>query len=84
LCISVLSSGDVEPIDPEAPHLVFCGSVYCPWSLNGTAGGNGPDESQVNLLFSIYLGCAIGAAIVVAVLVDPLTRYLIYFLTYSV
>lgn len=70
----VLSTGIQTPIDPEDPRLEFCGATFCPWSnINGSA-GESPDEAQVYLLFGIYLGCAIAAAIIVAIFVDPLTR----------
>jgi len=56
--------------------LALCGATFCPWETrNGTAGGERPPDSKIYLLMGIYLACAIVASGIVAVFVDPLTRF---------
>ena len=85
--IPVLSSGGsdnatiVEITDDDIAH---CGSSFCPgWSpvqASDEAEDKPVDNFQTDLtkiyiLAGIFLGCSLSAAAIIAVFVDPLTRF---------
>jgi len=70
---SILSSGNTTMVDKD---IEFCGVHFCPADVKASGDViTQPSKSKIYLLAGIYLGCAILAAILVAILVDPLTRY---------
>ena len=83
----VLSSGNRTETNFTEEALAKCGLYYCPDvknATNETESVNGTDAevennfktdlSQIYTLAGVYLGCSIASAIVIALLLDPLTR----------
>jgi len=78
----VLSSGAVE-VHRTDEFLQNCGVSYCAefagnLSVSGadTDVTNGEeDRSKIVIMSAIYLSCALASVIIVAVLVDPLKKY---------
>ncbi len=80
---AVLGSGDVseEKVPPNSSQLQLCGVNYCPSSAKA---GNGTTEEENNnfqvdpvavyTLAGVYLACSLAAPVIIAILVDPLSR----------
>lgn len=61
--------------------LMTCGVNFCPQSHADTEGSNHtnlakPPMSKIYTMASIYLVCSVLSSIIIAFLVDPLTRYI--------
>ncbi len=69
----VLSSGNGT--STEGKDISQCGASFCPANVLDGGAIEKPSEEKIYLLAGIYLACALAAAIVVALCVDPLTRY---------
>jgi len=85
---SVLSSGGsdnatiVEITDDDIAH---CGSSFCPGGSSSSEAGDEAEDKPVDnfktdltkiyILAGIFLGCSLSAAAIIAVFVDPLTRF---------
>lgn len=85
---SVLSSGGsdnatiVEITDDDIAH---CGSSFCPGFVPSSEANDEADDKPVDnfqtdltkiyILAGIFLGCSLSAAAIIAVFVDPLTRF---------
>lgn len=78
LILSVLSGGahgggsDANSTMSEA-HLMSCGANFCP-----AAGGSNlsrPPDHEIFEISAIYLACIVGAVVIIAVFLDPLSRY---------
>ena len=75
-----LGSNNGKPTEEKLSH---CGVDFCPYlNLTGmTEGGSGnsaddkPDKAQIDMLSGILLGFALLASVIMAILVDPLSRY---------
>nr|XP_023020735.1 UNC93-like protein isoform X1 [Leptinotarsa decemlineata] len=52
-----------------------CGANFCVSTLNSNENLSRPDDQEIYEISSIYLGCIIVAAILIALVVDPLSRY---------
>lgn len=57
-----------------------CGANFCPAVASGNSSGNNidtekPTTEQIYLLAGILLGFALLASVIIALLVDPLTKY---------
>lgn len=86
--IPVLSSGGsdnatiVEITDDDIAH---CGSSFCPGFVPTSEASDEADDKTVDnfqtdltkiyILAGIFLGCSLSAAAIIAVFVDPLTRF---------
>lgn len=79
---SVLSTGvsDTSPLTDE--DIITCGSSFCPGqtsspSKNETDTNNNfqTDITKIYIIAGIYLACSLAAAIIIAIFVDPLTRF---------
>ncbi len=53
----------------------LCGANYDPDEISVDAGNFQAEEKTIYLLAGIYLGCALLGAILIAVTVDPLSRF---------
>ncbi|XP_071529452.1 UNC93-like protein [Panulirus ornatus] len=76
---SVLSQGVVTDEDPDEEALMSCGVNFCPHT-HATSDTNitnlaKPPMSKIYTMASIYLVCAILSSVIIAFLVDPLTRF---------
>ena len=86
----VLGSGDAaaNKTSPTEDQLALCGANYCPkgppksdddaTTANATAAENenfNVDITRIYTLAGIFLACSLVAPVIVAVLVDPVSRY---------
>uniref|UniRef100_A0A1B6CEC5 UNC93-like protein n=1 Tax=Clastoptera arizonana TaxID=38151 RepID=A0A1B6CEC5_9HEMI len=67
-------SGGNFTIESE-DSLKHCGSEFCVTAQHGNDNLERPPDSEIYTISSIYLVCVGAAAIMVALLVDPLSRY---------
>ena len=82
---SVLSSG-VSNTKTDA-DLIICGSAYCPAAISASPVTNLTEEetdtndnfkTDINKIYTIagiYLACSLAAALIIAIFVDPLSRF---------
>ena len=71
----VLQSKNATDSDPNA-DFSHCGANYCPdTEVNSTGNNFSIEDSQRYMLFGIYLVSAVLGAGLVALTVDPLTRF---------
>ena len=82
LLFLVLSLGDGENETVSTPDLTKCGINYCPApAANNTdedienEDNFGASRYQLFILAGVYLACSILSAVVVALFVDPLSKY---------
>lgn len=52
-----------------------CGSNFCQSQLDSNANLERPDDSEIYEISGIYLGCIVAAVIMIALVIDPLSRY---------
>lgn len=81
MAIVVLSIGSENGL-PNDERLSYCGANFCGQNLTGLTDGTGsgtasdkPDEAKIDLLSGILLGFALLATVIIAFLVDPLSRF---------
>ena len=77
------NSSDVSLVTDD--DIIHCGSNYCPnYQPDDAAAGNATeaakdnfntDITQIYIIAGIFLGCSLAAAAIIAVFVDPLTRF---------
>ncbi|XP_045611697.2 UNC93-like protein isoform X1 [Procambarus clarkii] len=76
---SVLSQGVEAEEDPDEAALLMCGVNFCPHTHDSHHSNltnlAKPPDSKIYIMASIYLVCAIISSVIIAFLVDPLTRY---------
>ncbi|ROT61869.1 hypothetical protein C7M84_020334 [Penaeus vannamei] len=74
---SVLSQGKEVDDTPDEVALLSCGVNFCPHTHaeNNNTNLAKPPESQIYTMASIYLACALLSSVIIAVFVDPLTKY---------
>ena len=83
---SVLSSGVDTTSSLTDDAIKFCGSSFCPGqtSISSSEGKNETDTANDNfqtditkiyIIAGIYLACSLAAAVIIAIFVDPLTRF---------
>ncbi|XP_045110444.1 UNC93-like protein [Portunus trituberculatus] len=76
---AVLSQGimEVEDVDEEA--LQLCGVNFCPHTTSSSSSNltnlAKPPMSKIYTMATIYLVCSIISSVIIALLVDPLTRF---------
>jgi len=71
---TVLSRSAPPPRTDE--ELALCGSEFCPNSLSDNSSLlNRPGNTEIYTMSSIYLGMALLSSIIIASLVDPITRF---------
>lgn len=83
--VSVYSSSVADNFTVSQETLASCGPQFCPAQLNqaednstAEAGDNFAAASSLASTYKIagiYLACSLGAALVLAIFVDPLTRF---------
>ena len=72
----------------DADILGVCGSAYCPAQISSSAADSGAAEEEtpgnknfstditkIYIIAGIYLACSLAAAFIIAIFVDPLTRF---------
>jgi len=78
------STSAIAELDPEDDIIQGCGSGYCPASLvtvNQTESSGDTNENfatditKIYIIAGIFLGCSLSAAAIIAIFVDPLTRF---------
>ena len=80
---SVLSSGLDTTSSLTDDDIKFCGSSFCPGQTSSSAGKNETDTNdnfqtditKIYIIAGIYLACSLAAAVIIAIFVDPLTRF---------
>lgn len=72
IVITVLSQSPSN-ITSDDERLSFCGANFCNQEFNSTE-SNKPTKQSIDMLSGILLGFALLATVVIAFLVDPLTR----------
>ena len=82
---SVLSSGNATVHELTDDDIIHCGSNYCPNTEDTSEEkDDGAEKKQDNfetditkiyIIAGIFLGCSLAAAAIVAIFVDPLTRF---------
>ena len=81
-----MSSGSDAVSELTDDDIIHCGSEYCPSiavsaPVNITDNEDSPkdnfqiDTSKIYTIAGIFLGCSLAAAAVIAIFVDPLTRF---------
>ncbi|VEN35822.1 unnamed protein product [Callosobruchus maculatus] len=53
----------------------LCGANFCVSTINNNENLERPDDKEIYEISTIYLACIVTAVIIVALVVDPLTRY---------
>ena len=75
---SVLSYG-VDEVNRTTEFLDHCGALYCnDFAGNTSDSSSNHDEDgtyKITIMSAIYLSCALSSVFIVAILVDPLSRY---------
>lgn len=51
-----------------------CGANFCVSTINSNENLERPDDKEIYEISAIYLACIIAAAILISILVDPLSR----------
>lgn len=51
-----------------------CGANFCVSTINSNDNLERPDDKEIYEISAIYLACIVAAAILIAILVDPLSR----------
>ncbi|XP_063602289.1 UNC93-like protein [Penaeus indicus] len=74
---TVLSQGKEIDDTPDEIALLSCGVNFCPGTHaeNNNTNLEKPPEAQIYTMASIYLACALLSSVIIAVFVDPLTKY---------
>lgn len=82
---TVLSSGNATVHELTDDDIIHCGSNYCPNTEDASEEkDDGAEKKQDNfetditkiyIIAGIFLGCSLAAAAIVAIFVDPLTRF---------
>ncbi|KAK4316099.1 hypothetical protein Pmani_012743 [Petrolisthes manimaculis] len=77
---AVLSQGVEEDVELDEAALMKCGVNFCPHSHTSSGDSNHtnlatPPMSKIYTMASIYLVCSVLSSIIIAFLVDPLTRF---------
>ncbi|XP_047502870.1 UNC93-like protein isoform X3 [Penaeus chinensis] len=74
---TVLSQGKEIDDTPDEVALLSCGVNFCPGTHadNNNTNLEKPPEAQIYTMASIYLACALLSSVIIAVFVDPLTKY---------
>ncbi|XP_050733429.1 UNC93-like protein [Eriocheir sinensis] len=76
---AVLSQGLVEEEEVDGAALMSCGVNFCPETSSSNSANitnlAKPSMSKIYVMATIYLVCSIVSSIIIAVLVDPLTRF---------
>ena len=80
---SVLSSGVDTESSLTDDDIKFCGSSFCSGQTSSSVGKNETDTNdnfqtditKIYIIAGIYLACSLAAAVIIAIFVDPLTRF---------
>ncbi|CAG9855697.1 unnamed protein product [Phyllotreta striolata] len=59
----------------STPDYSLCGANFCVNTINSNDNLERPADKEIYEISAIYLACIVAAVIIIAVVVDPLTRY---------
>lgn len=83
---SVLSSsphgGGSSPHNGSTSTLNYCGAEFCVTNSNNNGNLQRPPDSEIYQIMTIYLACIVGAVILIALIVDPLSRWVQFYYFY--